>query len=234
MTQAPRPAFRQELVSFCVFAAFVVLAWLLGRYSSFGSSSLEQPLSSVPGALRGALFVFLYVTVTFFVWFSKDVFRLMAALMFGPWVSTLLVWLGEMANCAILFRFARTMGSSYVERSLPAKLRTVYEKGSGMGIVPLALLRCAPVFPFRFLDLGAGLSAIPFKRYFAASCIGSPLRIFWLQLVLSLTGTAVFKGPQELVPMLERDPWLIWFSMVYVVFMITALFIMRKRERTWR
>ncbi len=225
---------RSGLVPFLIFAAFLILAWSLGRLFPLDEAALRRPLAAVPPAAAGAVFVVLYILVTFFLWFSKDVFRLGAALMFGPLVSTLLVLVAELGNCAVLFFFARRMGKEYVERSLPAGVRGVYDRGGRMGLASLAVIRCAPVFPFRFLDLGAGLSSIPFRRYFTASLIGSPLRIFWLQLVFSLCGTAVLKGPQVLGGYLSAHPGVMLFNLLYIVAMFAGLIAvhMKKRERT--
>jgi uncharacterized membrane protein YdjX (TVP38/TMEM64 family) len=226
--------FRLDLFSFLVFVVFVLCGWYAGSHFSLDATRLRQPLAAFPLFLSGLLFVILYVTVTFFLWFSKDVFRLAAALFFGPFVSTVLVWLAEMGNAWVLFHFSRTMGKEYIERSLPLNARRIYERSGGMGFGWLLLLRCAPVVAFRVLDMGAGLSAIPFGRYFLASVIGSPLRIFWLQLVLAGAGTAVFKGPAALNGYLSVHPGVVVFSMLYLFGMIAAAIFIKTRERTCR
>jgi uncharacterized membrane protein YdjX (TVP38/TMEM64 family) len=223
--------FSGERGPFVLFLLALAFLWAVSSRVSLGGFLL-RPFSGLPAAAAGLLFVVLYVVVTFFLWFSKDILRLSAALAFGPLVSTLLVWLAEMGNCCALFFFARRMGKGYVEKSLPERFRRMYDGSRELGFGWLLLLRCAPVVPFRFLDLGAGLSPMRFRRYFLSAAVGSPLRIFWLQAVLAGAGTAALKGPAAISGYLERDPALLWFSFLYLAFMAGAWMIVKMKERT--
>jgi uncharacterized membrane protein YdjX (TVP38/TMEM64 family) len=223
-----------DAVLFLAFVAFIVFAWYFSGRFPLTDEAVRRPLGSMAPVISGSLFVILYVVVTFFLWFSKDAFRLAGALVFGPWISTLLVWLAEMVNCWVLFHFARKMGKRYVEHMLPEKAQRIYARVGETGFGWLFLLRCAPVVAFRVLDLSAGLSSVSFGRYFYAACIGSPLRIFWLQLMLAGAGTAVLKGPAVLSEYLVRQPGFLVFSLLYFIFMIVALIIVKKRERVCR
>jgi len=224
----------KEALEFAGFAASLFLLWYIGKRFAVSSGSLKAFLNNVPLALSGAVFVLLYVLVTFFVWLSKDVFRIAAAVVYGPWVSTLLVFIGEMANAWVLFNFSRRAGKGFVQKNVPARFTSLYGKSGGIGFGWLLFLRATPLFPFRFLDLGAGLSELSFGRYFAACALGSPLRIFWLQYILAGVGQAALTDPAKITAYLQEHNPVLWLSFLYFVFLVIASLIMKAREKRCR
>lgn len=225
--------FNRDRRQLLLLAVFLFLVWLAGRQFSLDRTVLQRSLAGMPVVLSGIVFIVLYVVFTFFLWFSKDLFRLAAALVFGPVVSTVLVLCGELGNCGVLFFLSRKMGRRCVEKETPGWARRLYAGSGGLGFGWLLLLRCAPLVPFRFLDLAAGLSAVSFRKYFTAALIGSPLRIFWLQFVLAGIGSAVV-NPDAAAVYFSRHPGILMFSLIYLAFMIAALSIIKKRERVCR
>ncbi len=179
-------------LKFFLLIVLLFVCWLIGRYIPFDIEFYKQFLAQYPLALSGLIFVVAYVIMTFFVWFSKDLFRLAAAILFGAYWSTLFVWIAEMINLVILFHISRNLGREFVEQKF--KLKPVVTADDGHYFWRVFALRIVPIIAFKFLDLGFGLTKISFRKYFI-SLIASPLRIFWVQFILAGVGDALFKDP---------------------------------------
>src|SRR5436189_110289 len=82
-----------------------------------------------------------------------------------------------------------------------------------------------PLVPFRFMDLGFGLTKLPFTKYFLAVVLGSPLRIFWLQFILAGVGEALFKNPSALLDYLMAHQNVLFLSGIYFIGVIIATII---------
>lgn len=209
-------------LKFLVLLLGLVLLFFIGRFFHFDATSLQSYLKKFPLYYCGLIFVILYVIVTFFIWLSKDVFRFSAAILFGATLSTLLIWLAEMINAFILFYLARRLGREFVEDSLSAKFSHLDEKLGKTNFLWLFLFRSVPLIPFRFLDLGTGLTKISFRRYFLAVILGSPLRIFWVQYALAGVGEAIFKNPYALAEYLLANKPLFLFSLIYLALVVVV------------
>lgn len=165
-------------------------------------------------------FIVLYVVVTFFIWFSKDFFRIAAALLFGAYLSTLFVWIAEAINALILFNFARSMGRSFIENSLGQQAKVLDERLSKVNFFWLCMFRVAPLISFRFFDLACGLTRISFRKYFLAVVIGSLPRILWLQFILAGVGKSIYGDFGALVNYLALNKPLLIFSLGYLMSVI--------------
>lgn len=160
----------------------------------------------------------------------------MGAILFGPVVSTIFVWLAEMGNAFALFYLSRNLGREFVEQKFKLKsqqLDRVKEDSTYFGIFTL---RINPLIPFRFMDLGAGLTSITFRKYFNGILLASLLRIFWLQSILAGIGTSIFQDIETARKFLMDNPIIVIYSALYflvvIVFTIIALvakFVRRKK-----
>lgn len=217
-------------LKFLVLLATIVLSIMIGRLFHIDTATLQGYLKKFPLFYSGLIFVLLYVVVTFFIWFSKDIFRFTAAVLFGATLSTLFIWLAETLNAGVLFYLARKLGREFVQDSLKKrKYSQLDEKLGKVSFLWLFLFRLVPLIPFRFLDLGTGLSRVSFRRYLLAVVLGSPLRIFWVQYALAGVGEALFKTPFVLAKYLSQNTPLFLFSLVYLVLvMVVALKLKRK------
>jgi uncharacterized membrane protein YdjX (TVP38/TMEM64 family) len=207
-------------LKFFIFIIAIALTWYLGRFFHIDIKGLEGSLGRFPILYSGLAFIALYVIVTFFIWFSKDIFRLAAAVLFGAYLSTLFVWAAETVNAFVLFYAARYLGRDFVAEKLGAGQKNLDEKLTRVNFFWLFLFRAVPLVPFRFLDLGGGLTKISFRRYLLAVVLGSPLRIFWVQYVLAGVGESVFTKPDALAAYLLANRVLFSFSLIYVLLVI--------------
>ncbi len=111
-----------KTLKFSLFVAFLFVCFAFGKIFKFDLDSMREFLSAFPIIVSGVIFILLYVVLTFFIWFGpKDVFRLSSAVLFGAYVSTVLVWIAEMINAAVLFIFSRKLGQEFIEQKFRVK-----------------------------------------------------------------------------------------------------------------
>ena len=222
----------RDKVKFLIFIAALILFWFLGWYFHIEPGILEG-FRNYSIFLSGIIFIFLYVLVTFFVWFSKDVFRVTAAVIFGAYISTLLVFTAETINAAVLFFLSRYLGRGFVEKKIGAKAGGLDEKLSGISFFWLVMFRLAPLLPFRFMDMAAGLTKISFRKYLLAVIIGSPLRIFWLQFIFAAVGKSIFYNTAGFVNILTEyllmNKAVFIFTFIYLILVIIVALKMGRR-----
>lgn len=215
------------------FTAFVILTvtfFCAGRYIHISRETYQSFLAGFPLALSGIIFVVLYVVVTTLIWLGpKDLFRITAALVYGAYVSTFLVWLAEMINAVVLFHLSRKLGRGFVEAKMRGRMARLDRAMAETGFWWIFWMRLFLV-PFRFLDLGAGLTTIPFGRYFVIAAAASPLRIFIIQYMLTL-GADVIRDPYKLAARLLEVPFILWLNFSYVIGAVIFLLIFRRRSR---
>lgn len=201
---------------FLVLLIGIFLLWYLGRSFPVKPEGLQKSLERLPVIYSGIIFVVLYVVVTFFIWFSKDILKIVGALLYGAALSTLFIWAAEVANAFILFHLGRYLGRGFVQDSLKGKFHSLDTKLAKVNFFWLLVFRAVPLVPFRFMDLGLGLTKISFGRYLIVVILGSPLRIFWVQYILSGVGAGIFRSPNLLVEYLMANKFLFSFSLTYL------------------
>ncbi len=221
--------YNNNKVRFVLFIITVFLLMAMGRFFHIDVGRLQLSLLKLPIFPAGLIFIALYVTVTFFIWLSKDIFRITAALIFGPVLSTIFIFIAELINAFILFNFSRTLGRGFVAEQLKGNLRNLDEKLAGANFAWLFIFRAAPLIPFRFMDLAAGLSRISLRKYLAVAVLGSAPRIFWLQYILAAVGRGVFK-PQVTVDYFMLDKPAFIFTLLYLVLVIAVLFKLKLKN----
>jgi uncharacterized membrane protein YdjX (TVP38/TMEM64 family) len=213
---------KQE-IGFLVLIIALALIWYSGTKLPLDPEAIRKALAGFPLALSGALYVALYVVVTFFIFFSKDVFWFTGAVLFGPLVSTIFICIAEVINAFILFHLARSLGRAYVEKSVSGKYKQLDRKIGSISLFWLFIFRAAPLIPYRFLDLAAGLTKIKFKKYLVAVIFGSPIKMFWIQYILSGVGKNIFRDPSVLVDYFLRNQALMMFSFIYLILAISVI-----------
>lgn len=180
-------------IKFILFVLLLILCWALGQFFHINEVNVKSWLLRYPLALSGAIFVVLYVGLTFFIWFTKDLLRIAGAYVFGAFLSTFLIWIAESINAVFLFCLSRFLGRSYVEGKMKGKYSRFDERLGHLKFWDLFALRAVVIVPYRFLDLACGLTRIPLKEYMSAVLLGSWLRIFFQQYFWIVLGNALFK-----------------------------------------
>lgn len=114
------------------------------------------------------------------------------AYLFGLWPSFLLTWGAVAAGSAVVFLLARGLGQQFAGQFVSEKLSGKYlDMIRRKRDVFLALAFLFPFFPDDILCILAGLTDIPFKRFFLLVAAFRP----WGLLVSCLVGSATVSIP---------------------------------------
>jgi uncharacterized membrane protein YdjX (TVP38/TMEM64 family) len=221
--------YKQE-IKFLGFIVILFLIWYCGRYFQVDPRIMHTTLAKLPLFYSGLLYILLYIIVTFFVFFSKDIFWLMGAVLFGAVFSALFICIAEIINAGILFYLARRFGRAYIEKSVSKKYQHLDEKLGRINLFWLFIFRAAPLIPYRFMDLAMGLTKIRFRSYLLVAVLGTPFKIFWIQYILSALGKNVFTNPSMLMGYFLANRNLLLFSLIYPILIILALLKINSRS----
>jgi uncharacterized membrane protein YdjX (TVP38/TMEM64 family) len=233
MKQSLSPA-----VKFTLFIAALLIFAAAGKFFHLDLETVKAWFSDIPLALSGLIFVAVYIVLTNLVWFGpKDVLRVAAAVIFGAYISTFLIWLGELGNAAALFTLSRRMGREYVKRKFQVKNDKLSVGQRHGSLWAVFVLKQVMFIPLRILDLSFGLTSMSLKKYLFVSAIALPLRIFVLQFVLAGVGEVMLKEPLKAVPLLTdyltEHYTVLLMSFGYIVFGLLAMgmFVIVDRRR---
>ncbi|MCM8831148.1 MAG: VTT domain-containing protein [Candidatus Omnitrophica bacterium] len=184
-------------------------------------------LKKIPFWISTVSFVILYVIANFVVFFdAKDLLKPIGALIFGAYLSTLLIYIAEIINAYIFFKIARKFGKNYVEKILKGKFKNFYENVSNINFGWLFLLRLLPLIPYRVLDLGFGLTKMSFKKYLPVVLFASPPRIFWIQFILASVGGFY---PKKIMQFYTQQPLISIAVFLYFIISLIIAFLLRNK-----
>jgi len=217
-------------IKFLVLIICLILLWYLGGLLRIDTEALGKSLSRFPVLYSAILYVVFYVIVTFFIFFSKDIFWVAGAVAFGAILSTLLVYISEIINALILFHLARYLGRNFVEHHLKKKSENLDDRLANVNFFWLFIIRLVPLIPYRFLDLGVGLTRIHFRRYLVAVLLATPIRAFWVQYILAAVGKNIFNKPELLMNYLLQNKALFIFSLIYLLLVILVAFKLKHKD----
>jgi len=225
------PTIDRKTTRFLIFIILVALFLYVSRYLPFSQEALRTRLEQVPPALAGIVFIALYVGVTFFIWLGpKDVFRITAAYIAGPWVSTVWVYIAEMINLVIFFNLSRKMGRGFVQDQLKGNWEKVDQAVTRTSDWWIFMIRMFTIIPLRFADIGFGLTGVKLRRYFVISAVATPIRIFVVQFFLSL-GMDTITDPQKFAAYLNAHPGIMFGGFAYFATALVLMFVLKNKLR---
>jgi uncharacterized membrane protein YdjX (TVP38/TMEM64 family) len=218
--------FGRPHIRFAILLILILALILLGRFISIDKDAIDHFLKRVPFAYSSVAFVFLYVGGTFFIWYLKDPLKIVGAIIFGAYWSTLFIYIAEIINAYLFFNISNRLGRDYLETSLRGRFRGIYDRIGEMNIGWIFLLRAVPLIPYRVLDLSFGLSKLSFKTYVLAVILASLPRIFWIQFVLTaMRGFSV----QGAIQYFSDNMIIFSLSLVYLAISLIVLFRIRTK-----
>ena len=92
---------------------------------------------------------------------------MLAGLLYGPWLGTVLVFFGAIIGAEVAFLLGRTILREWVRKRLARipKLQAVEQAVSREGLKLILLTRLSPAFPFSLLNFVYGLSEVNARDY---------------------------------------------------------------------
>lgn len=159
-------------------AGMIALFFVLdaGRYLTLEALQENRELLAGFVARRtGAavsLFLALYIAQTALSLPGAAVLSLAAGAVFGFLPGVFLVNLGATTGATLAFLFARYLFREPVQRKFGSRLETFNREMEREGMNYLLFLRLVPLFPFFLINLGAGLTSLPLRKYVLGTAIG--------------------------------------------------------------
>jgi uncharacterized membrane protein YdjX (TVP38/TMEM64 family) len=220
--------FSKPARQFWILVGILIALVLAGNSVRFNDARWAQYFKGIYFPAAGLLYIAAYIGITFFLWFSKDFFRIVGAVVFGPYWSTLFIWIAELVNAGIFFHISRKLGRAYVEEKFNLKREQLDRAERSSGTWHIFLLRTLPVIPFRILDLAYGLTSVSFRKYLIISAVAMPIRVFWVQFIAAALGSSVFNIGRALA-YFEEHLVVFKLSFLYLVFSLAAVIFLRRR-----
>ena len=221
MMKLSRPSTQFWILVFILIALFGI-----GKLFHFNEQLWMDFFSRIPFPLAAGLFVASFIGITFFIWFVKDLLKIVGAVVFGPYWSTLFIWLAELVNAAIFFHLSRRLGRTYVEEKFHLKAKDLDRAGRKSGLWHIFLLRTIPLVPFRILDLAYGLTSVSFRKYLIVSAVAMPVRIFWVQFIAAALGSSILDIEKAKIYFQENIS-VFGLSFLYLIFSTAAAIYLR-------
>ncbi len=217
----------KRVVLLSVFIGVALFSFFIGRSYFPQLDFLQEFFFKIPFFVSAIIFIVAYVLSAFVVIDLKDVLKVVSALVFGVWGSSLLIWISELFSCLMLFYLARYLGQDWVEKKLYISEKKIHWIQSLTQAGSVFFLRVLPIVPYRMLDIAYGLTNISFRQYFFLSASASPLRIIWLQWMLAGLGGMVFY-PEKMSAYLQANPILLWVNIAYVILIVLGIVVLAK------
>jgi uncharacterized membrane protein YdjX (TVP38/TMEM64 family) len=214
-------------IKLIIILLLIIIIILLAQLFSKDIEKIGIFLRKIPAIYSAPLFISFYVLSNFVFFFDiKDLLKPVAALIFGAYISTLLIYIAEIINAFIFFNLSSILGRNYVERALRGKFSRFYEKLENINLGWIVLFRLLPFIPYRVLDISFGLSRVPFKKYIIAVILASPPRIFWIQIILASVGGFY---PEKIMKFYQDNPFFSLFILLYLIISVIFAFSLRKK-----
>jgi uncharacterized membrane protein YdjX (TVP38/TMEM64 family) len=219
-------------LKFLALIVFIAFLWYSQSFIDFPrySSQIQGFLKNFPLIYSSLLYIVLYVIVTFFVLFSKDAFWILGAVIFRPGLSTLLISISEVINAFVLFSLSRKLGRGFIEKNTPGRYRRLDDKLGKINFAWLLAFRVAPLIPYKFMDLSAGLTKIDIRKYLVAAALGTPLKMFWIQYILFGAGKNALSDPDAIVGYLLGNKIILASGAIYLILVILVIIKMRSKD----
>lgn len=217
---------KKEHIKFILFLAIIALIVVLGQFFAIDASKIESFFKTIPLVYSIPAFVFLYIGGTFLIWYLKDPLKIIGAVLFGAYLSTLLIYVSEIINSLIFFNLSKILGKDFVDKKLSSRFKNLQGKLKNINIGWIFILRAIPLIPFRVLDLSFGLTGITYRRYIIPVLIASLPRIFLIQFILAgargFTIDKISEYYQQNLPV---------FFITFIYFVVTIIFAFKLKRK---
>jgi uncharacterized membrane protein YdjX (TVP38/TMEM64 family) len=166
-----------------LFLAAAVFAFRNPALRSYLSKEVLQSFVAQFGIFGPAAFVLLYMLAVILI-LPSSVLTIGGALMFGPWLGTLLSVAGATAGACVSFFLSRRLGRDFARQLAWKRLQRYDEKLERHGFATVLYLRMI-LIPFAPLNYGAGLTRVKFADYLFGTALGILPATFILSLFTS-------------------------------------------------
>lgn len=208
---------------------FIALSLVLGNIFSIDRSAIDRFFAHIPVGFSMPVFILLYIAANFFIfWDIKDILKIVAAVIYGAYISTALIYCAEIVNAIIFFTLARALGKDFSRKFSEGRFRGLYAKIGNLSFSWILLIRLLPLVPYRVLDVCFGASAVRLRVYLAAVVLASLPRIFMIQFPLAAIGEL---STEKMFAYFNAHPKIVYAFFAYYAGSLVIAYALRKRLR---
>jgi uncharacterized membrane protein YdjX (TVP38/TMEM64 family) len=161
--------------------AFIVTAILLVQFTPIKDYLTEEKLSGLKDAagLWGPIVFIVLYALGICLFLPGTLLTGLGAALFGPFLGTVVNWIGAMIGASAAFLIGRTLGREYAASLIGDKLKKYDDAIERNGFATVLYLRLV-YFPFTPMNFGMGLTKVRFWDYFIGTGLGIMVGTFIL------------------------------------------------------
>jgi phosphatidylserine/phosphatidylglycerophosphate/cardiolipin synthase-like enzyme/uncharacterized membrane protein YdjX (TVP38/TMEM64 family) len=167
-----RGALMRLLLAVALIAA-AVLIWRITPLAHYASpeklagllENLRETAWSVPVALA-------IYTIGCMIFFPHMVLTAATAITFRPLETFLIALTGSLVSASIGFMIGRLLGKKYLRLLLGFSFEKINHYLKKGGVLGITFLRMLPIAPYTAVNVGLGITGVPFGVFLAGTCLG--------------------------------------------------------------
>lgn len=180
------------LLSLVLLGGGALLLWKTGFFASIGSLQAMREYIDRFAPFSQLVYFLVQLLSVIIAPIPSNITALAGAVLFGMWPAFLLTAAAITLGSLLVFQLARILGQPFVERLVSQKVSNQYlEVIRRKRDIFLILVFLFPFFPDDIICILAGLTDIPFPRFFAIVLLARP----WGLLAACALGDSVIRIP---------------------------------------
>jgi uncharacterized membrane protein YdjX (TVP38/TMEM64 family) len=163
----------KTVIKAVILVAFIVTAILLVQFTPIKDYLTEEKLTGLKDAAGwwGPLVFIVMYAVGICLFLPGTLLTGLGAALFGPYLGTVVNWIGAMIGASAAFLIGRTLGREYAASLIGDKLKKYDDAIERNGFATVLYLRLV-YFPFTPMNFGMGLTKVHFRDYFIGTGLG--------------------------------------------------------------
>ena len=180
------------LLALVLLGGGALLLWKTGFFASIGSLQAMREYIDRFAPFSQLVYFLVQLLSVIIAPIPSNITALAGAVLFGMWPAFLLTAAAITLGSLLVFQLARILGQPFVERLVSQKVSNQYlEVIRRKRDIFLILVFLFPFFPDDIICILAGLTDIPFSRFFAIVLLARP----WGLLAACALGDSVIRIP---------------------------------------
>ena len=163
----------KTVIKAVILVAFIVTAILLVQFTPIKDYLTEEKLTGLKDAAGwwGPLVFIVMYAVGICLFLPGTLLTGLGAALFGPYLGTVVNWIGAMIGACAAFMIGRTLGREYAASLIGDKLKKYDDAIERNGFATVLYMRLV-YFPFTTMNFGMGLTKVHFRDYFIGTGLG--------------------------------------------------------------
>jgi uncharacterized membrane protein YdjX (TVP38/TMEM64 family) len=163
----------KTVIKAVILVAFIVTAILLVQFTPIKDYLTAEKLTGLKDAAGwwGPLVFIVMYAVGICLFLPGTLLTGLGAALFGPYLGTVVNWMGAMIGASAAFLIGRTLGREYAASLIGDKLKKYDDAIERNGFATVLYLRLV-YFPFTPMNFGMGLTKVHFRDYFIGTGLG--------------------------------------------------------------